>query len=74
MGSLWMLHRGGLCVVLMGQVWYLTPTWGCWGASALLLYVCTVLGLQSSEALAGAWGRLAMGAWCVCIEESHADE
>lgn len=33
------------------------------------------LGLaQSSKALAGAWGRLAMGAWCVCIEESHADE
>lgn len=23
-------------MVLMGQVWYLTPMWGCWGASALL--------------------------------------
>lgn len=42
----------------------------------VLYFVCLYcLGLaQSSKALAGAWSRLAMGAWCVCIEESHADE
>lgn len=44
------------------------------GSKCFTLYVCTVGLAQSSKALARAWGRLAMGAWCVCIEESHADE
>lgn len=30
--------------------------------------------MASPRLLAGAWGRLAVGAWCVCTEESHTDE
>lgn len=60
-------------MVLVGQVWYLTPMWGS-GEQVLYLYVCTVLGLCSPGVLAGSWGRLAVGAWCVCTEKSHADK
>lgn len=30
--------------------------------------------MASPRLPAGAWGRLAVGAWCVCTEESHTDE
>lgn len=61
-------------MVLVGQVWYLTPTWGCWGASALLCMSVLSLAGAVKQGTGRGVGQVSHGAWCVCIEESHADE
>lgn len=54
------------------------PSRGCWETSALLCTCVLDLGLHSPVRrvaslrwLAGTCGRLAVGAWCVCTEESR---
>lgn len=54
------------------------PSQGCWETSALLCTCVLDSGLcnpvrrmASLRSLARACGRLAVGAWCVCTEESR---
>lgn len=78
-----MLHGGGVGAAVSGahgEARGLDSDAGPLGNKCFTLCVCCCRLAPSDRYMAsprlpaGAWGRLAVGAWCVCTEESHTDE